>query len=235
MSEVETTAHFYVENVKVDENNALMYWKKFYKTYTAFHDAVIGKKTHPEMQELADLVSKAWQSIPDLTIKMAFSEKNIEVRRLFFKAIGVTEMFRELKPDLVNKQTLTKDGISWLTNGTEVSSSISDDYELYKIAGDRLFPEETASWRQERASIYAVRCWCSTTKREYWIYVPNEIGRLADALEAIAWTVQLTITNPEYIYRQGDVILAKHSFASQPCAPYHLNKTQYINLLKAES
>jgi len=98
-----------------------------------------------------------------------------------------------------------------------------------------LFPEESSSWRTANATVYAVRCWCSTTGREYWIYVPRNIGQKGDALEAIAWTVQLTITDPEYIYRQGDVILAKYSSTSKECRPYHLTAEQYVKLLKAES
>ena len=232
----ETTSvkHYYIENIKVDENRALQYWKKVNKTVDAFFDTVITNNAHPEMLEFGKYVSDKWDSIPDITVQEAFEEKNIEVRRLFFRAIGVAEMFKELEPALIDKQVLEKEGVSWVDN-IEVSVAMRDEYELYEIQGHKLFPEETGSWRVANATVYAVRCWCSTTGREYWIYVPKWVGDKKDALEAIAWTVQLDITDPEYIYRQGDVILAKHSLTSQACRPYHLNKEQYLKLLKAES
>lgn len=230
-----TARQYYIESIPVDENAAKLYWKKLYKSYDNFYDNVIGGKTHPELQSFADEIEESWNDIPEITVSMAFAEKNIEVRRLYFKAIGVIDLFKELKPVLIDKQTLEKEGISWLENNTEVSKTMKDEYELYEIEGSRLFPEEKSEWRVQNATIYAVRCWCSTTSREYWIYVPSNIGRNKDAIEAIAWTVQLNITEPEYIYRQGDVILAKHSSTSQECRPYHLSKVQYIKLLKSES
>lgn len=234
IQETKSEKSYYIENIKVDENTALKYWKKVNKTIDSFFETVISNNAHPEMLEFGQYVSDKWDSIPDVTVQEAFEEKNIEVRRLFFRAIGVAEMFKELEPTLIDKQVLEKEGVSWI-DLAEIPVIMRDEYELYEIQGSKLFPEETKSWRVSNATVYAVRCWCSTTGREYWIYVPKWVGDKKDALEAIAWTVQLDITNPEYIYRQGDVILAKHSSTSEECKPYHLTKEQYVNLLKAES
>jgi hypothetical protein len=235
MSTTETKNFYYVENMKVEEDAAKKYWKTLYKDYGNFYNAIIGDNAHAEVQAFADKMATEWKSIPFVNVTEAFAEKNIEVRRLYFKAIGVAEMFSELEPKLVDKKVLEKEGITWLENGTEISTTMRDEYELYEIEGRKLFPEETQEWRAANATVYAVRCWCSTTGREYWIYVPRNIGQKGDALEAIAWTVQLNITKPEYIYRQGDVILAKHSASSMECRPYHLEAKDYVKLLKAES
>jgi hypothetical protein len=232
--EIKSEKNYYIENIKVDENTALKYWKKVNKTVDSFFETVISNNAHPEMLEFGQYVSDKWDSIPDVTVQEAFEEKNIEVRRLFFRAIGVAEMFKELEPVLIDKQVLEKEGVSWI-DLAEIPVTMRDEYELYEIQGSKLFPEEKNEWRVGNATVYAVRCWCSTTGREYWIYVPKWVGDKKDALEAIAWTVQLDITNPEYIYRQGDVILAKHSSTSEECRPYHLDKDQYVKLLKAES
>ena len=232
--ETKSEKNYYIVNIKVNEDTALKYWKKVHKNFDDFFANVIANNAHPEMLELAEYVSEKWDSIPDVNVQQAFEEKNIEVRRLFFKAIGVSELFKELEPKLIDKQIFEKKGVSWV-DIEEVPVTMRDEYELYEIQGSKLFPEEKNEWRVGNATIYAVRCWCSTTGREYWIYVPRNIGQQGSALEAIAWTVQLDITEPEYIYRQGDVILAKHSSISQGCRPYHLNASQYVNLLKAES
>jgi hypothetical protein len=112
---------------------------------------------------------------------------------------------------------------------------IHDKYELYKIKGDKLFPEEKSEWRRANADIYAVRCWCTTTEREYWIYVPRHIGEMKDAIEAIAWTFQLNIGEPEALYRQGDIIIAEAGPKSKEVRPYHLDKATYLKLLKVQS
>jgi hypothetical protein len=235
MSEVKTTNYYYVENIKVSEDVAKMYWKRLHKDYDNFYNTLIGEKAHPEMQMFGEQIKQEWETIPHLTVQKAFEEKNIEVRRLYFRAIGVAEMFQELEPTLIDKQVLEKEGITWDNDNKEITTHMRDEYELYEIQGAKLFPEESSSWRTANATVFAVRCWCSTTGREYWIYVPRNIGQKGDALEAIAWTVQLNITNPEYIYRQGDVILAKYSASSQECRPYHLEAKDYVKLLKAES
>lgn len=226
---------FFVEGVKVDFDCSMKYYKRLYKTYDNYFEACVKENAHQEMLDFAKIVEENWDTTNEITVAEAFAEKNIEIRRLYFKAIGVIDLFKELRPTLIHKQVLEKEGISWLENGTEIPITMRDEYELYSIHGERLFPEETSSWRTANATVYAVRCWCSTTGREYWIYVPRHVGEKGDALEAIAWTVQLNITKPEYIYRQGDIILAKHSEKSEPCPPYHLTAKEYVNLLKAES
>lgn len=112
---------------------------------------------------------------------------------------------------------------------------IHDKYELYKIKGDKLFPEEKSEWRRSNADIYAVRCWCTTTAREYWIYVPRNVGEMKDAIEAIAWTFQLNIGEPVALYRQGDIIIAEAGPDSKEVRPYHLDKATYLKLLKVQS
>lgn len=226
---------FLVEGIKVDHDSALKIWKKTYKSFPEFHSAIIVPARHAQMDELGDYMLQMWDSIEDITATEAFALKNVEIRRLYFKAIGVAEMFSELEPELIHKTILDKQGLSWDEKDKEMSTPITDMYELYKIQGSKLFPEESSSWRQENATVYAVRCWCSTTKREYWIYVPKYIGEKGDALEAIAWTVQLNITNPAYIHRQGDVIIAKASPESKECTPYHLEASQYKSLLISAS
>lgn len=217
----------------VSHDHALKIWKTMYKDFNDFVKNVIKSES---MQDFADYCASIWKEIPVLKAQDAFAEPNLEMRRLFFKAIGVEKMFKELEPELVNEQTLVLNNMTW--NESDKSMDIviiHDKYELYKIKGDKLFPEEKSEWRRGNADTYAVRCWCTTTNREYWIYVPRHIGEKNDAVEAIAWTVQLPITNPEAIYRQGDVIIAKAGPDSKETRLYHLDKETYISKLVAQS
>ena len=146
-------------------------------------------------------------------------------------------LFRLLEPKLLDKKSFTYTNTSWDDDMEDFSCvRQTDNYELYQIEGSKFFTEkelEENKWHYsvKRETVYAVRCWCTTTGREYWIYVPAYIGEKKDALEAIAWTVQLNITEPKYIIRQGDVIIAKKSEKSEPCRHYHLTADKYKELL----
>jgi hypothetical protein len=224
---------YIVENQPgVTYEQALRIWKTMYKDFDEFLTKVI---IYDGMQEFADHCASVWKEIELVKSVEAFSEKNLEIRRLYFKAIGIEKMFKELEPMLVDRQVIQFSNTTYDEKNNPNIEMINDIYELYCIEGKKMFPEETSSWRQSNADVYAVRCWCTTTKREYWIYVPRFVGEKKDALEAIAWTFMLNITEPEYIVRQGDIIIAKASDNSREIQPYHLDKATYLKFLRTQS
>lgn len=226
---------FHVEGYPTTIEIALKLWKRQYTTFSEFHKNVILPSNSQDFEDFSKEVELVWNDIEDISVTEAFSQKNIEIRRLYFKAIGTTELFKDLKPELIHTDSISKPGKTYTEDGKEVDTMIKDDYELYKIDGARLFPEEKQEWRATRATIYAVRCWCSTTKREYWIYVPRTIGEKNNALNAIAWTVRLEYSNIKSLYRQGDVFISELTEESEGVPPYHLSSEQYVTLLKAVS
>jgi hypothetical protein len=212
--------------------SALRCWKTQHKTFDVFLREVI---THDSMKAFADHVQPIWDEIKPLTITEAFAEKNIELRRLMFSCIGIQEMFKQLEPELIDRQEIDFKNKRWDKDNQPYFENIKDVYELYNIKGEKLFPEEK-DWRKQNFDTYADRCWCTTTGREYWIYVPRWEGEKNDAVSAIAWTMQITISNPEYIVRQGDVIIAKASEDSVEYKnPQHLTKKQYLTLLQSQT
>ena len=95
-----------------------------------------------------------------------------------------------------------------------------------------------------------MRCWCTTTNREYWLYVNQEAATghrwlieskaEYDAIRAIAWTVRIDvpISNVEKIYRQGDIVVVKIKDKTRKdnfVTPYHLSKENYLNLMYSET
>lgn len=224
-----------VENQSgISYNDALTLWKTMYKDFNTFMTNVIRFES---MKDFGDHCASVWKDIKVATAQDGFAQENLEVRRLYFKAIGIEKMFQELDPELVNEETIVFNNAVWNESDNSMDVKIiHDKYELYKIKGDKLFPEEKSDWRRANADIYAVRCWCTTTGREYWIYVPRFVGERKDAIEAIAWTFQLNISDPEALYRQGDIIIAKAGPDSKELTrPYHIEKDMYLKLLKAQS
>lgn len=222
-------------------STALKLWKTKYKDFTDWKKDVAQSK---HLHDFSNFVEECWKSIEKVSVKEAFVEENLDRKRVYFSCIGVVEMFKSLSPVLKDKQTITKNRAKWDDGNKETMYTFEDTYELYEIDGKKLFGKD--KWGRQANSVYAVRCWCTTTKKEYWIYVNLEAAtgeRWAnnventkfDAIRAIAWTIRIDITNPERIYRQGDIVIAEWSKDSKKCSPYHIDKQQYLKLMYAES
>lgn len=237
---------------------ALRLWKSKYPEYVDFKKDVI---KHESLVDFGNFVEELWDDIQEITVAEAFKENNLERRRVFFDCIGIRRLFKELDPELLNKQVINKKRIAWDDDNNEFEREFEDVYELYKIDRKKIMPENpdenNSGWMSRRlfgnnnSDIYAVRCWCTTTNREYWIYVPESCFErettnhegffrrggdyIYDAITAIAWTIRIDITDPERIYRQGDIIVAKVSETSQKTWSRHLTKQQYLDLMYSET
>lgn len=218
---------------------ALRLWKAKYPEFIDFKKDVIN---HPSLEDFGNFVKEIWDSIEPVTVKEALTESNTEIRRTYFDCIGVQKLFKELNPDMIDRQVIEKKRHRWDDNNTEELHTFKDVYELYHIDGFKLFDKNR--WGQSPEPVYAVRCWCTTTDREYWLYVPitaalgerwEQTYPNADAIRAIAWTIMLDVTNPELLCRQGDIIVAKLSANSETTSPYHISKETYLNLMYSET
>ena len=223
-------------------SEALRLWKAKYPEFIDFKKDVI---TNPSLEDFGKFVEEYWDSISPATVEEALRQENTETRRTYFDCIGVQKLFKSLNPKLLDKQVITKKRANWDDENKEVFRTFEDVYELYEIEGTKLFEKDR--WGREPNPVYAVRCWCTTTNREYWLYVNQEAAtgqrwrgddpkkKKADAIRAIAWTVRIDITNPERIYRQGDIIVVKRSKDSKDTISYHLDKDQYLQLMYSET
>jgi len=235
-----------------DLSTALKLWKtKYQDDYRDFQKAVI---THESLNDFEEFVSSMWPLIEPVTIQDALIQDNTEDRRVYFDAIGIEKLFKSLDPKLLDRQVLKKKRTRWDDEFKEYTHEFEDVYELYEIPATKMFTKDR--WGNEpRDHIYAVRCWCTTTNREYWLYVPrwaalgenwwagnlNDERAKADAIRAIAWTVRLDVPIGfvDRIYRQGDIIVAKIkaeiSSDTTSALPYHLSKEHYLELMYSET
>jgi hypothetical protein len=231
-----------------DLSTALKLWKtKYENDYRDFQKAVI---THESLNDFEEFVSSMWPLIEPVTVQDALIQDNTEDRRVYFDAIGIEKLFKSLNPKLLDKQTIKKSRMRWDDKLNEYIHEFEDVYELYEIEGTKLFNKDR--WGNDPQPIFAVRCWCTTTNREYWLYVPREAALGAnwwnredernnpDAIRAIAWTVRVDVPeeNLEKIYRQGDIIVAKLKSGAkitESTFNYHLSKEQYLSLMYSET
>ena len=239
------TLQYFVEGVEVNADTALKLWKQRFETLDVVLESVC--KLDPK---LGDFITEQWDNISEVTVTEAFTEKNIEVRRLYFQAIGVEKLMQSLKPELLDERTITKQVKRWDVSGNMYVHKYEDTYGLYKLDGALLFPEDAStSWQIDRATLYVVKCKCATTNREYWIYVQREHAfdgspwdektRKPNAIKAIASTFRLPITYPKAIYRQGDVLIVEPSEKScellDGLNQMPITEKEYLTLLQFES
>ena len=227
-------------------DDAMRLWKTKYPTYEHFRRAVIKSDA---LKDFGEFVKEMWDHITPISAKAAFEQKNAEMRRLYFDCIGVVELFKSANPKLLDKQVVKKKRMRWDDKNDIYEYDFEDVYELYAVDPNELYKDTedpaVMRWRA-RSNYIAVRCWCTSTQREYWIYVPEDAAlkdgirswddnKEYDAVKAIAWTIRVDIDNPEKIYRQGDIIIAKEGASSKKVAPYHLTKDQYLSLMYSET
>ncbi len=225
-------------------SEALSLWKAKFQDLKDFKKDVI---IHESLEDFGKFVEEMWDSIEPVTVKQALSRENTEERRVFFDCIGVEKLFKELKPILRDRQVLTKKRTKWDEKHNPVVYEFEDIYELYEIEGKKLYEKD--QWGNEPQPVYAVRCWCTTTNREYWLYV-NEQAALGetrfnsdetklkyDAIQAIAWTIRVDVDeeNIEKLYRQGDVIVAKLKPGTKTTWLRHISKETYLEKMYSES
>jgi hypothetical protein len=222
-------------------SEALKLWKAKYPEFIDFKKDVI---TNPSLEDFGKFVEEYWDSVLPVTVEEALRQENTETRRTYFDCIGVQKLFKSLNPKLLDKQVITKKRANWDDENKEIFCTFEDVYELYEIEGKKLFDKDR--WGRDPNPVYAVRCWCTTTNREYWLYVNQQAatgqrwwgdrsGGNPDAIRAIAWTIRIDIDNPERIYRQGDIIVVKKSKDSEETREYHLDKDAYLSLMYSET
>jgi len=179
------------------------------------------------MKEIEDI----WNDIVPMTFKeIATLFRNTEQRRVAVGCLGLERLVKEVKPKLIDKETLKKQ-TTWVTQSGElITKEFNDTYELYKVDGDVWSKGVENAWRKPQP-VYYVKCKDTSTDREYMIWIDarsvfetndnrttnrwysseDDYGSKITAIDAIAWTIQTDIPKGciEKIVRQGDCILIK--------------------------
>lgn len=223
-------------------SEALSLWKA---KYTDIKDLKKDIITHESLEDFGNFIEEFWESIEPVTVQQALAKDNTEERRVYFDCIGIEKLFKSLEPTLLDRQVITKYRTKWDDKNDPVEYQFEDVYELYGIDGSKMFEKDR--WGREPEPVFAVRCWCTTTNREYWLYVNKEAATgqrwgndnsQYDAIRAIAWTIRVDVEeeNIERLYRQGDIIVAKIKDDTQVSSFLrHISKEEYLTKLYSES
>ena len=199
-------------------------------------------------------IKDIWNDIIPLTFKDIAEFENLEHRRVGVLCLGLERLVKEVKPVLVDRQTLKKTTTFVDVKGEVVTKQFDGTYELYKVDGKYFAKSTDKSWQQRVEDCYFIKCKDTSTDREYFIWIEpksvyrtncnKEIGRhnydvnKINAIQCIAWTIQTNVPvgNIEKIMRQGDCVLIRPKLMGGFLKePRHLTEKEYKTLLVAES
>lgn len=166
----------------INFTEAIKLWKTKFPDFRDFKREII---TNDLLADFGNFMEEMWDNIELVKVSDAFAQTNLEKRRVYFNCIGVETLFKELNPTLLDSQTVTKRRAQWGDDNTEQEYVFEDTYELYEIDQAKL--EIKNNWGGDADNIYAVKCKCTTTGREYWIYVPINVATGIENWQYAAW------------------------------------------------
>lgn len=206
-------------------------------------------------EEVFPGLEDVWEHIKPMTFEeIAKTIQNIEERRIAINCLGIEQLAKEVNPQLIDEQIISKETYWVDENGDLIRKKFKDKYQLYKVDGSKWSEGvETQRWNVPN-NVYFVKCKDTSTDREYFIWVDvvsvyrtnynpsytsslEDYGKKINATQAIAWTIQTDVAEGgiEKIVRQGDCVFIKKNENATNCIVRHLTKKEYLELLTAES
>lgn len=179
--------------------------------------------------ELLDYLEHEYDNVPPFSYTEAFQIPNLIFQSIVFGNIRVSEMIAELGHTRISTEGLPVKHKQYSKAGEFLGyHEYHVIFETHEVSGNKL---------GLRANIYAVRCWCTTTNNEHWLWIDEQYKD--DPLEAIAHTFFIhenLIPFIKELKRQGDILLVELTAEIEPRGNMvSLSKDQYFNLLTAQS
>ena len=150
------------------------------------------------LEELLDI----YDNVEPFTYEEAFKLTNEQFQASVFGSINIVEMIKELGHERIKVEGKRVTHKEFSPTGEYLGTKSYDVvYETHKVNCKKLGLEEDA---------YALRCWCTTTDKEHWLWIEDEYKD--SPLEAVASTMRVhanVIPHIKEIKRQGDVLLVE--------------------------
>jgi hypothetical protein len=172
-----------------------------------------------------------WDNVEPMTAKEAFQEKNTEKRRIMFQHISPAKIFEQIDPKLIKEETIFKERTRWDKNNKAYKTEYKDSYSLYEIDPAKILDVEQQRVGNRNTKCYMLKMKDTSTEREYFLYIPEEVGKTGDPIACIAWTHPVLADGFTRILRQGDVLLYKYDSPPKMLAtPRQLTREEYLTV-----
>ena len=197
-----------------------------------------------QIEAFIENISEQFDMAEPFTYKEAFELTNVQFQARVWETIDVREMFKNLPSERIHTEGIKTTQNFYNKDGSirETNVEVDNIYELYKIQTEKI-------GGTKNSFAYAIKCWCTTTNEEHWLWVEESHALNKDPLSAIASTCRVPSnlrdkdgnlsSNLSGIKRQGDIFLFE--FKSNPSTELDtenlvpLTKDEYFGLLKAQS
>lgn len=225
------------------EMDAIKYMRMLHSSFDGFYTPLIQsrlqnafenehvKKHQSAIEEYLQKIPAVFNETSPFSYKKAFEITENSFRVLVFSLIRIDDMLKELGHTRYKTDGITLTQKKYDKNGEFLSETEqSNVYEVHKVNGEGLGVTD---------ELYAVKCWCTTTNKEHWLWIEKEYKD--DPLEAIASTFRIhksIMPHIKCLKRQGDVLLVellKDVTPDENDEIVPLTKEQYFRLLEAQS
>jgi hypothetical protein len=176
-----------------------------------------------------DGLVELFEAAKPYSYKEAFEIEDEQYRAVVFGSVDIAEMVNELGGKRINTAGKELNMKQYDKEGNYLGTINQHNiYEVYEVDSTKLGGEE---------NLYAVKCWCTTTNKEHFIWIEKEYKD--DPLTAIASTFRVhenVIPHITEIKRQGDILLVETSEDVTPAGNIvPLTSEQYFGFLTAQS
>jgi hypothetical protein len=227
----------------VDNRDAVKYLKGIFgnkeRFKSRFTDLIREVKTKQDIpvddvelfkcDDFLDKIEEIFEEVTPFTYEEAFKLENREFQSVVFGSIDISEMIKNLGAERIATDGIEVKHKRFAQDGTLLGvEDYHNIYEIYEVSGKKLGLEE---------NIYALKCWCTSTNKEHWLWIEDEYKN--KPLEAVASTFRIHKNLIPYINeikRQGDVLLVEMKEDIMPDGEIvPLTAEQYFGLLTSQS
>lgn len=220
----------------IGNKNALRLLKGIYTNKVRFIERYLSIYQNIELlKPLCNYFLENYDKTLPFTYKEAFEIDDANFQKMIFNTIDINDLIRNLgatriKSDgrEVTRKCFDKYGNSLPNNNYHAI------YETYQIDCTKLIGAEFTDLDY---FAYAVKCWCTSTNKEHWIWIESTYKD--DPLEAIASTFRFhenVIPHIKELKRQGDIMLVElHEEVSPKGKIIPLTTEQYFKFLTIET
>jgi hypothetical protein len=181
------------------------------------------------LTDLVEFFDAAYDTATPYGYRDAFAIQNTEFQSIVFGQIRVPQMIKELGHTRLKTAGRAVRHKQFDADGNFTGYREYDViFETHMVSGAKL---------NLREDLYAIRCWCTTTANEHWLWIEDRYKD--DPLEAIASTFRVhenLIPFIKELKRQGDILLVELTSDVDPKGDLvSLTADQYFELLTAQS
>lgn len=192
---------------------------------------------NPDLEIILATLKKHWNKVTAYTYNELFTLDDINIKRFSFNYVGVSEMMKALDATRVATDGILVKYYKYDTEGNKTIVEKHNVFETYKANLGKNPALRRWSWDSRIVNAYAVKCWCTSTNKEHWLWIEEQYKN--KPLEAIASTFRVhknIIPHIKCLKRQGDVLLCEMKQKVIPEGEIiPLTAAQYFKLLVAES